>query len=140
MVDPERVRSKFGTLEADLSDLAARQDVGKQEYRTDRDIQAIVERRFQTAIQACLDVAAHIVAAEGYREPADYGDLFRILEEEGVVSSNVAERMVEMAGFRNVLAHQYATIDHDRVYEHLQEIDHFRRFVREVTTFIEEIE
>lgn len=140
MVDPKRVRSKFGTLEADLSDLAVRQDVGKQEYRTDRDIQAIVERRFQTAIQACLDVAAHVVAAEGYREPADYGDLFRILEEEGVVSSNVAERMVEMAGFRNVLAHEYATIDHDRVYEHLQDIDHFRRFVREVTTFIEEIE
>lgn len=112
MVDPQRVRSKLGTLEADLNDLAGRQDVRKQDYRADRDLQAIVERRFQTAIQSCLDMAAHVVAAEGYREPSDYGDLFRILEVEGVLSAELGERMVEMAGFKNVLAHEYATIDH----------------------------
>lgn len=64
----------------------------------------IVERRFEKAIQACLDVASHVVATEGFREPTDYGDLFRILEENDVLSPATADRMVEIAGVRNVLA------------------------------------
>lgn len=136
MVDRERIRSKLGHLEADLRDLTERQTVTVRAYRTDRDLQAIVERRFQTAIQSCLDIAGHIVAEAGYREPTDYGDLFRVLGEEDVLSSSVADRMVEMAGFRNVLTHEYAEIDHERVHEHLQDLDHFRAFAKEVTAFI----
>lgn len=136
MVDPERVRTRLGALEVDLRDLTAKQDTSKRAYREDRDLQAIVERRFETAIQACLDVAAHVVASEGYREPTDDADLFRVLEEEGTLSADVADRMVEMAGFRNVLAHEYADIDHERVYGHLQDLDHFRRFAEEVAAFI----
>jgi uncharacterized protein YutE (UPF0331/DUF86 family) len=133
MVDPDRIRSKFGALEADIKDLEGRQTLDITEYRTDRDTQAIVERRFQTGIQACIDIAGHILASEGYREPSDYGDLFRVLEEEAVISTETADRMVEMAGFRNVLTHEYAEIDHDRVYHHLQNLERFRQFVREVS-------
>lgn len=137
MVDRERIRTRFGRLEADLQDLADRQAINQRDYRNDRDVQAIVERRFETAIQACLDIAAHLIAAEGYREPTDYGDLFRILEAEGVLPSGLADRMVEMAGFRNALAHEYAEIDHERVHAHLQDLEHFRAFVREVSAFLE---
>lgn len=137
MVDPERVRTKFGSIEADPRDLAKRQSVEKEEYRTDRDLQAIVERRFETAVQASIDVASQIVAEEGFREPLDYGDLFRVLEEEAILSAPITDRMVEMAGFRNALAHEYADIDHDRVFHHLQDLDHFRGFVREVSDFID---
>lgn len=137
MADPERIRAKFGGLEADLRDLRRNQDIEQSAYRNDRDVQAIVERRFQTAIQACLDIAAHIVAAEGYREPSDYGDIFRILEEEAVLSTATADRMTEMAGFRNVLTHEYAEIDHERVYQHLQNLDHFQEFVQEVTRSVD---
>lgn len=137
MVDPERVRTKFGSIEADLRDLAKRQSVEKEEYRTDRDLQAIVERRFETAVQASIDVASHIVAEEGFREPSDYGDVFRVLEEEAILSTPIADRMVEMAGFRNALAHEYVDIDHDRFFQHLQDLDHFRGFAREVSEFID---
>lgn len=137
MVDPERVRTRLGSVEEDLRDLAEQQELSIRDYRNDRDLQAIVERRFETAIQACLDIAGHIVAAEGFREPSDYGDLFRILEAEDILTSDTADRMVEMAGFRNVLAHQYADIDVDRVHEHLQDLEQFRAFAREIVAFIE---
>lgn len=137
MVEPERIRTRLGSLEEDLRDLVAKQDITLSTYRKDRDLQAIVERRFETSIQACLDIAGHIVAAEGYREPADYGDLFRILESEGVLAEETADRMVEMAGFRNVLAHEYADIDVDRVHAHLQDLEHFRSFAGEIAEFIE---
>ena len=40
--------------------------------------------------------------------------------------------MVEMAGFRNVLAHEYATIDDGLVYVQLQDLEHFRTFAMEI--------
>lgn len=132
MVDPDRVRTKLGHLEEYLRGLIEQQDVSREQYLGDRDRQDIVERRFEKAIQACIDVAAHVVATEGYREPTDYGDFFRVLEENDVISSAVADRMVEMAGFRNVLAHEYARIDDERVFEQLQDIEHFREFAHEV--------
>lgn len=135
LVDPDRVRTKLGHLEEYLRGLSEQQDVSREEYLRDRDRRDIVERRFEKAIQACIDVAAHVVATEGYREPTDYGDFFRVLEENGVLSSDLADRMVEMAGFRTVLAHEYARIDDERVFEQLQDIEHFREFAGVVTAF-----
>jgi uncharacterized protein YutE (UPF0331/DUF86 family) len=43
-----------------------------------------------------------------------------------------------MAGFRNVLAHDYAEIDDDRVYDHLQDIEHYREFAAETAALIDE--
>lgn len=40
-----------------------------------------------------------------------------------------------MAGFRNVLAHEYAEIDNERLYEHLRDIEHFRTYAVEVAEF-----
>lgn len=135
MVDPDRVRTKLGNLEECLRGLSEQQDVSREEYLRDRDLRYIVERRFEKAIQACIDVAAHVVATEGYREPTDYGDFFRVLEENGVISSDLGDRMVEMAGFRNVLAQEYARIDDERIFEQLHDIEHFREFAGEVAEF-----
>ena len=44
--------------------------------------------------------------------------------------------MVEMAGFRNVLAHEYASIDDERVYAHLQDLERFRVYAQEIDEFL----
>lgn len=138
MADADRVRSKLGTLEEYLRGLREKQDSSREAYRRDRDLRDIVERRFEKAIQASLDIAAHIVAAEGFREPENYGELFEILGEEGILTPTTTEDMVEMAGFRNVLVHEYAEIRDDRVYDHLQDLDRFEEFAEAVYSFVEE--
>ncbi|WP_254862345.1 type VII toxin-antitoxin system HepT family RNase toxin [Halovivax gelatinilyticus] len=140
MVDPDRIRSKLGSLETYLRGLEEKKNCGESTYLQDRDLQDIVERRFEKAIRCCLDIASHIVATEGYREPTDYGDLFRILEEESILTSSTADRMVEMAGFRNVLAHEYADIVDEYVYAHLQDFEHFRTFAAEIAENLPEVE
>lgn len=109
----------------------------RAEYRADRDVQDIVERRFEKAIQASLDIASHLVASISTREPASYRDVFTILAEEDVLEADTAADMEEMAGFRNVLAHDYAEIDHDRVHQHLDHLDRFRRFAEAVHEAVE---
>lgn len=138
MVDADTVLTRLGRLEEYLRGLEAKQDCTLDEYRRDRDRRDIVERRFEKAVQASIDVASHVVAEEGFREPQNYGDLFEILAEEGILTSSTADQMVEMAGFRNVLAHEYANIDDDRVYEHLQDLDHFRTFAAGIRALLDD--
>lgn len=137
MVDAERVRTRLGRLEQCVRGLVEKQDCSRQEHRQDRDLRDVVERRFEKAIQACVDVGTHVTASEGFREPRDYGDVFRVLEEEGVLTGRTADEMVEMAGFRNVLVHEYAGIDDAIVHDHLQDLSRFRRFAEEIEAYLD---
>lgn len=65
MVEAERIRSKLGALEEYIRGLEAKRDHTREQYRSDRDLQDIVERRFEKAIQAAIDIGSHIIAAEG---------------------------------------------------------------------------
>ena len=69
----------------------------------------------QTAAQISIDLANHVIAAEGYRPPRDYGDAFRILADAGVLEAGLAGRMVALAGARNLIVHLYAEVDDERL-------------------------
>lgn len=76
-----------------------------------RDAEELVAFNLQRAIQAAIDVAAHVVASEGWGAPATLGELFPVLAERGVVSRELGERLRRMVGFRNVLVHAYDDLD-----------------------------
>jgi len=47
------------------------------------------ERTLQMAIEACLDVASHVIADRGLRVPSTYAETFEILVETGLMSSDL---------------------------------------------------
>ena len=47
---------------------------------------------------------------------ASYGDAFRRLQQAKVIEPALADRLVRAAGFRNVVAHAYDTLDMTRAY------------------------
>jgi len=141
---PDEVEStvldKVEYVEEAVTVLAEKRDLDEQTYRTDREQRAIVEREFQTAIEACLDIAGLIIGALDAEMPDTYAERFGVLEATGIVSSETADRMRSAAGFRNVLTHQYGTdIDDAQVYEHLQtELDVIVRYLREIKTALDD--
>ena len=88
-------------------------------YRCEQ--RAVVEREFQTAIEACIDIAQLLIAANDAAVPATNAASFARLGDLNILSGDTAEIMQNAAGFRNVLAHQYGhDIDDEQVYRHLQ--------------------
>ena len=75
----------------------------------------------QTAAQICIDLANHVIASDGLRVPRDYGDAFRVLAESGVLDPALAERMVSLAGARNLIVHLYAEVDDERLARSVRE-------------------
>ena len=93
-----------------------------------------VEHTLQLAIQAALDVAAHIVSAESLGEPVTNKDLFDRLVGAGWVDAALAAPLRNMAGFRNVLVHGYAEVDvgivRDVLANHLGDLTTYAAAVR----------
>lgn len=73
--------------------------------------QRFVAYTLQTAIQAALDVAAHVVADERLGEPRTNRELFEILVRHGWVPESLSAPLRQMAGFRNVVVHGYEVVD-----------------------------
>lgn len=141
MIDDEtetRIVEKAEYVDEAATVLARKQSLEEAEYLDDREQRAVVEREFQTAIEACIDVAELLIVATSADVPDTNAGKFTLLEDLGVLSESTTERMQDAAGFRNVLAHNYGhDIDDEQVYWHLQEDLHwFPTFLREVRAFL----
>lgn len=137
MIDAEtetRLVDKVEYIDEAVSVLARKQSLNRETYLDDREQRAVVEREFQTAIEACLDIAELLLTATGSDVPATNAETFARLGDRGMLSTETADTMQDAAGFRNVLAHQYGhDIDGEQVYWHLQnDLDWFAVFLREV--------
>lgn len=98
------------------------------EFFQDAYLRDIVERNLEIAIQCWIAIANRVISLEEAPRPRDsYESLLR-LEELGVLPADFARHLAPMAGFRNILAHEYLAIDRDLVYEHLQRLDDLSRF------------
>ncbi len=68
------------------------------------------------ATQIVIDVAMSACLALRLGTPGSYADAFRRLQHAEVIESSLADRLVRAAGFRNVVAHAYESLDMKRVH------------------------
>ena len=73
------------------------------------------------AIQSSIDIGNRVIATERYRRPETYRDTFAVLEEEGVISSELSSKLQDLAGFRNALVHFYWKFQRERLLRFLKE-------------------
>jgi uncharacterized protein YutE (UPF0331/DUF86 family) len=69
------------------------------------------------AVQIVIDLAVSACVQLHLGAPASYGDAFRRLASSNVIPSDLSERLVRAAGFRNVVAHAYEALDMARVHQ-----------------------
>lgn len=128
-MDRDLLLRKLADLDQYVAQVAEFQDVTPEEYRRDWKTQRIVERTLQMAIEACLDVANHLVADRQLRVASSYAEIYDVLGEAGLLEDRLRKTMIRMARFRNILVHDYERIDPAVVIRILREdLDDFRRF------------
>ena len=118
-----RIIEKAAYVRDALEVLAEKRDtLDFEAYRSDREQRDVVEREFETAIEACLDIGEILLTIEGASVPEENAAVFRRLGSLTVLDADTARRMAEAAGFRNILSHRYGDAINDRdVYNFLNE-------------------
>lgn len=117
-----------------LKDLA---QMPKETVIKDPHLVASAKYHLIVGIEAAIDLANHLIAKNRWRAPEDYADTFRIMEEQGLIDAEFAERLQRMARFRNRLIHIYWDIDDETIYSLLQEdICDIEEFLAEYLQFL----
>lgn len=96
-----------------------------------------VKYTFVTAIEACMDIAQHLCASQGWGPPADNAGAIRLLGRHGVLEQDQAEVVARAVGFRNVLVHEYVAVDDDIVRSRLADLGDLETFVSAVAAWLE---
>lgn len=139
MVDVPSIETRLqrlGDLIAELEEIAS---AGRDAYETDFRTQLAAQHALQQAIQICIDIGAHVIAERGLTLPPDYRGVFGELRAAGL-DPDVAARLSNAAGMRNILVHGYLDVDDDVIWNALFELDDLRRFAAMVTRLLTEDE
>lgn len=94
---------------------------GLERYRRDPLLRGAGERYFQLSLEILLDIGSHVIAQHGLSKPDTYADIFRVLADSDLIADDLYGELEGLAGFRNLLVHDYLRLDSNRVFQLLQE-------------------
>jgi uncharacterized protein YutE (UPF0331/DUF86 family) len=136
MVDPDVVARRLLALNEALRELDRPVARDAATLAKDSLLRAAVERWLQVAIEACIDLATHVVADEGWTPPGTAREAFLVLANHGKLPLDLAQRLGGAVGLRNVLVHDYVSVDLTRLSRTVREdLGDLREFARLVLTW-----
>ena len=137
MVNSEIFRKRLGKIEEYLSILDRLRKYTIDEFVGDPERYGSAERFLHLSIEAINDLGNHMIADLNLGEVNWQSDIPKILFERGYLSSELQDKWIKMIGFRNVLVHEYLNIDHELVYNVLQNnLGDFRDLMAALATCI----
>jgi uncharacterized protein YutE (UPF0331/DUF86 family) len=138
MVDQDKIEGLIRLLRQYTTYLRQLASLTLDEFLEDPHAIGSARYYLTVTVEACLDIAGHLIASEGMRAPRDYKDTFRVLNEAGILPDDLATTMQSLAGLRNLLIHVYWNVDDRMIHESLRsELGDFEAFVAQVMDFLD---
>jgi uncharacterized protein YutE (UPF0331/DUF86 family) len=130
----EKISNKLKQIDEFLELLNQIGSTKEDQFVNDKILIGSAKYYLQVSIEACLDVANHIIASERLRAPKDYADSFSVLNETGFISTGLCRKLRQMAKFRNRLVHLYSEIDNNYIYGFIRnDLNDFLLFKKAIT-------
>ena len=140
MLDTYRIRTRIAEIRKKLTILDKNfKGLSERKFLEDERLNAEAERHLQIAIQACIDIANHIVAALGLERPAkETTEAFYSLAKEKIIPDDFVNTMVKITGYRNVLVHGYLEVNRHETYLNIQKrLPDLSKFAKYIEEFLE---
>ena len=130
-----RILAQVQTLDEALDAWLRYQQIPYEKFAGEKDTQYMVCHAMLLAIQASIDIATAMAVMKTPRRPDTYRETFHVLGKFGIVPEELASGMAKLAGFRNILVHDYTGLDTKPVYKVLRDdgktLETFRNSVKE---------
>jgi uncharacterized protein YutE (UPF0331/DUF86 family) len=131
-----RILSQLQILDEALEAWQRYQQIPFPQFAQERDIQYMVCHAMLIALQASIDIATGIAVTKTPKRPDTYRETFQLLGRSSIIPEDLARELSKLAGFRNLLVHEYTGLDLTQVYRILQTrwqtLDTFRILIRDL--------
>ena len=111
MVNEEKYLTRLGRLEQDIEQLKKMVGVNVAELSRDTSKRWALERGLHIVIEGILDLGEHILASDFNIQTSTYRETAEKMAEVGIVHGEAAQRLPQIASFRNILVHEYVAMD-----------------------------
>ena len=127
------IHNKIQRIEDNLENLKELKKYSEEEFTSDfRNIEA-TKHLLQTAVEAMIDIANHIIAVRKFKKPGTSAEAFEILAENDIISQENKDKYILMTKFRNRVVYLYTKVDDKEIYKIIQNnLDDYREFVSEI--------
>jgi len=129
------IERKLDSLWRCLERVRSRTPANASDLLNDLDLQDVLVLNLSRAVQICVDVAVHILSERKQPPPETMGKAFELLAQEGLLDTELAQRLKKSVGFRNLAVHNYEAIDwaivHAIATRHLVDFEAFAKAVME---------
>ncbi len=121
-----------------LSQLAR---TGEQQFCQDNIKSAAAESYLRRALEVVFDIGRHILAKSGFADLSmEYKSIARGLAQQGIVSEELGEKLIQMAGYRNRMVHLYHQVTEEELLHIISEnLGDFRAFSDSIQKFVGEM-
>ncbi len=137
MYDKSVIEKHLTALLLDLKNLEKYKNTTKKDIIGNTDLLWILERGIYLSLQNIFDSLSHIISASLNKKWESYADISNVLFDEGLIDESRRDLLINMAGFRNRLSHDYLGLDLDiivDILEHrLEDFYFFAKLISEYT-------
>ena len=135
-IDKELIIKKLDFLNAHLSAIE-RMDFIEDAFVENPDIHDLVTFRLQQAVETCIDIAVHIIAALDVPRKETAKDAFLLLGEQKIITKELSGAIGKAADFRNRVVHCYNNFDfHILFQDYKNDVSELRVFGREILEYV----
>ena len=139
MVDREALSARLSALESWVADLRQLGRTPRDEFIVTPSAHLVAERLLHLSCECVADIANHLIADHGWRQPQTNRDAIRVLAENGILDEELAWRLERWMGFRNALVHLYLGLDHGRVHDVItSDLGDLEEFARAMAPLLDE--
>jgi uncharacterized protein YutE (UPF0331/DUF86 family) len=101
----------------------------RKNFLSDYDAQDAAVLNIMRACELSIDLANYTIKAKKLGIPTSSADSFDLLSRKQIIGQDVAEKMKNMVGFRNISVHEYQSINYQIVVSVIEkELDDLVRF------------
>lgn len=140
MTNVELVTRKLAFLDKHVVRLKARRPADVAAFQNDLLVQDAIALGLLVVVQEAVDIALHISSDEGWELAPTYRDAFGVLAKHAVIDSSLATKIGNIAQLRNRIAHGYASIDAERIWNELPDgVATFESYSAAIAKFLETV-
>ena len=128
-LDKETIQKRLLKLRQIISSLHLYAQETQKNFITDSMLSDASMYQLTIGIEIVIDIGNHILSESFQKSAEDYTAVLQLLGEVGIAPKKMIEANKNMAGFRNILVHDYIEVDIKKVYKYLQKApDVFQQF------------
>lgn len=116
-----RINDKIKEIDEFLSQLKEIIPSNLEEYKSNLEKKAACERYVEKIVEAAVDLAFFAIKIKKLEIPEDDTDAFNILLKNKIINNELAEKLKNAKGMRNIIVHEYGKIDDGIVFNSITE-------------------